>query len=153
MREVFEDEETECVLLMDAANAFNSINRKVMLENIKRLCPIAYIYAYNCYAVYARLFVIGGIEIISREGTTQGDPPAMAFYGLGILPFLQKLQSMTNKETKQAGFADDIQTGGRVSNAKRWLDVTSIEGPKYGWNGENTKSHLVVKSQYMDEAL
>ena len=57
-------------------------NRAVMLENIRRLCPIAYTYAYNCYAVHARLFVVGGFEIFSKEGTTQGDPPAMPCYGI-----------------------------------------------------------------------
>ena len=73
------------VLLIDAANAFNSINREAMLENVSRICPIAYIYAYNCYSVHARLFVPGGAELKSKEGTTQGDPTSMA---IGSLPFL-----------------------------------------------------------------
>ena len=76
----FEEEDCDAVLLVDAANAFNSINRCAMLENILRLCPIAYIYAYNCYAPHDRLFVVGGKELKSKEGTTQGDPVSMAFY-------------------------------------------------------------------------
>ena len=35
MSEIFAEEETDAVLLLDAANAFNSINRKVMLHNVK----------------------------------------------------------------------------------------------------------------------
>ena len=31
---------TDAVLLIDAENAFNSINRKVMLHNLKFICPI-----------------------------------------------------------------------------------------------------------------
>ena len=88
MHNIFENEATDAVLLIDAANAFNSINRAVMLENISRICPIVYTYAYNCYAVHARLFVLGGGELRSKEGTTQGDPPSMAFYALGSLPLL-----------------------------------------------------------------
>ena len=45
MRNIFEEDDCDAVLLVDAANAFNSINRCAMLENISRLCPIAYIYA------------------------------------------------------------------------------------------------------------
>ena len=39
MSENFAEEETDAVLLVDAANAFNSINPKVMLHNIKFICP------------------------------------------------------------------------------------------------------------------
>ena len=74
MREMFENEESEAILLVDAANAFNSINRQVLLHNIKILCPILGRYVNNNYRVPSRLFAIGGYEIKSKEGTTQGDP-------------------------------------------------------------------------------
>ena len=93
MRNIFEEDDCDAVLLVDAANAFNSINRASMLENISRLCPIAYVYAYNCYAPHARLFVVGGKELKSKEGTTQGDPVSMGFYGLGLIPLLSKIKS------------------------------------------------------------
>jgi len=38
IRKSFEDD-SECLLLVDANNAFNKLNRKVSLEDIKRLCP------------------------------------------------------------------------------------------------------------------
>ena len=94
MRTIYEEEDTDAVLLIDAANAFNSINRKTMLKNIERICPIAYIYAYNCYSPHARLFVVGGKEIRSMEGTTQGDPPSMAFYAIGLLPLIWCLSTV-----------------------------------------------------------
>ena len=39
MHTIFEDEKTEAVLLVDAANAFNSVNRQVFLHNISIICP------------------------------------------------------------------------------------------------------------------
>ena len=62
--DIFEkNNETEAVLLVDATNVFNSINRKALLHNIDSLCPGISIYIYNCYVVPARLFNIGGKEI------------------------------------------------------------------------------------------
>ena len=79
------NEDAEAVLLIDAENAFNSINRKVMLLNLNFICPIITTYITNCYITPARLFIIGAGEILSKEGITQGDPTAIGAYALGIL--------------------------------------------------------------------
>ena len=68
---------TDAVLLIDAENAFNSINHEVMLHNFKFNYPIIATYKINCYATPSRLFIVGGGEILSSEETTQGDPTAM----------------------------------------------------------------------------
>ena len=44
MHDIYSTEESEAVLLIDAENAFNSINRSVMLNNISIICPIVNIY-------------------------------------------------------------------------------------------------------------
>ena len=41
MRSLFAEENTEAVLLVDASNAFNSLNRQVALRNISILCTSA----------------------------------------------------------------------------------------------------------------
>ena len=120
-----------------AKNAFNSINRATMLENIKRTCPAVYTYAFNCYAVHARLFVIGGLEIRSQEGTTQGDPTAMAFYALGMMPFLWKLKS-SNNPSDLSSYADDIQGIAKLLNLRSTLDICLSDGPKYGFDSEGS---------------
>ena len=38
MSKMYKEEHTEAVLLVDAANAFNSVNRKVFLHNINVVC-------------------------------------------------------------------------------------------------------------------
>ena len=77
MHKIFEPNETEAILLVDAKNAFNSINRKTLLHNIEYLCPATATFLYSYYAISARLFVIGGKELRSREGATQGNPTAI----------------------------------------------------------------------------
>ena len=46
MHDKFEDESTKAILLVDAENAFNKLNRKAALENIKKLCPSFYRYFF-----------------------------------------------------------------------------------------------------------
>ena len=77
MRRIYESNETEAVLLVDASNAFNQLNRAAALHNIGILCPELATILRNTYKEESRLFV-GGEELISAEGTTQGDPLAMS---------------------------------------------------------------------------
>ena len=69
MHKVFESNKTEAILA-DAKNVFNSINRKALLNNIESLCPTIAVFLYNCYAISARLFIIGGKEIRLRRNST-----------------------------------------------------------------------------------
>ena len=82
MTEIFQEVYNDALLLVDASNAFNPLNRKVFLHNIKYLCPTLAIYTRNCYSMSSRLFVTGGSEISSEEGRKQGDPLAMCMYAM-----------------------------------------------------------------------
>ena len=64
--DVYQQDETDAVLLVDADNAFNSINRKAMLHNISLTCPLITTFIANCYMEPARLFFVGNHEIKSR---------------------------------------------------------------------------------------
>ena len=89
---IFEADETDDVLLIEASNALNALNRQAALHNIRVQCPIIATYAINTYRLSARLFITGGQEILSAEGTTQSDPLAMALYALSIQPLITSLQ-------------------------------------------------------------
>jgi len=72
VRKCYEEENSECLLLVDADNAFNKLNRKVSLENIKGLCPPMYTYLHNSYNTPTMLNLENGDHILSQEGVTQG---------------------------------------------------------------------------------
>ena len=91
MHDVFNDDNTEGILLIDAENAFNSINRKALFHNLKFICPVIATNISSCYMCPARLFIISGGELLPKEGTTQGDRTSVGAYTLGILPLLQFL--------------------------------------------------------------
>jgi len=56
VRKSYTEENSECLLLVDADNAFNKLNRKVSLENIKRLSPM-YTYLHNSYNTPTMLYL------------------------------------------------------------------------------------------------
>ena len=152
MHDIFNDNETEAVLLIDAENAFNSINRKAMIHNISILCPIISTFIKNCYNIPARLFIIGGKELLSREGTTQGDPTAMAAYAIGMTPllmFLFEYITSNNNTTKHVAFADDFTVAGKIHEIKDYWDSICNIGPKYGYFPKPEKSYLIVKDDHL----
>ena len=145
---LFEDDKSQGIIQIDASNAFNSLNRQMMLHNLQIICPEIAIYGWNCYITPARLFVHGGFELDSEEGTTKGCPFAMPSYALAIMPLLSMINSNCDgmrNIVNQVAFADDITGIGDLKRLKEWwLKVNDI-GPKFGYYPEPTKSWLIVK--------
>ena len=96
MSQIFNEEDSEAVLLIDAS-VFNAVNRKLFLHNVSVICPEIAVFARNCYALPSRLFIIGGSELKSCEGTTQGDSAAIAIYAIAIIPLLLMLIDQTEQ--------------------------------------------------------
>ena len=114
MHTIFESDDTDTVLLIDDSNAFNALNRAAALHNIQILCPVIAIYAINTNRQPARLFVIGGKEIVLAEGTTQVNPLGMSLYALSIQPLITGLQAASS--VKQRWFLDDA-----IGAGSSWL--------------------------------
>ena len=96
MHGIFDADDADAVLLIDASNAFNSLNRASALHNTAALCPTLARYATNTYRAPARPFVTGGKELKSTKGTTQGDPLAMSFYVISLQPLITHLNLSSN---------------------------------------------------------
>ena len=152
MNQIFLEEQTDALLLVDASNAFYSINRKVMLHNIQHLCPAMATYAYNSYCTSARLFVQGGKEITSSEGTTQGYSFTMPMYAIGVTPLLNNIKNETNTKIKHAAFADDLAGAGCLVELKHWWDNIEKYGPLLGYYPKASKSWLIVKPTMLEQA-
>ena len=94
MNKIFESNESEAILIAAAENAFNSTNRKALLHNIESLCPAIAVFLYNCYAISARLFIIGGKEIRLRRNNTGGpksdDSVCLKFNSITLLSLIRQ---------------------------------------------------------------
>ena len=107
--------------MVDAANGFSNLNRKVVLQSIKFICPEIAAYVNNFYSILSRLFVCGSLELTSREGLTHGDPLSMAIYFIGIILMLNMmLTAMQHDHNKMVEFADDVTTSGNFEALRRW---------------------------------
>ena len=108
--------------------------------------------------------MVGGVEIKSDEGTTQGDPGAMPAYALGIAPLLScladpKQQKETlpiaeenERKARQSAYADDLTGSGTIDELKLWWDMVVELGPYIGYYAKPSKSWLIVKPQHLEYA-
>ena len=96
-------------------NTFNCLNRQLTLLNCKTVCPALSHILINTYRNSSQLFIDGQC-ILSKEGTTQGDPLAMAMYAIGTQPLICRLDGIA----KQVWYADDSAAGSSLERLRRW---------------------------------
>lgn len=148
MHQVFQSPSTEGMILVDACNAFNSMNRETALQNILHLCPPLAKTLINTYQDNVQLF-IDGDTLLLQEGTTQGDTLTVAMYAVAITPLIRRLE---DQETKQVWFADDATAGGYPTGLRKWWDLIVERQPAYGYYPNPAKTCLVVKEECAEMA-
>ena len=162
LRSIFEDTDTDGILLVDADNAFNSLNRAVALQNTRLICPEFSVYLINTYRKPAKLYIpdTGGKFILSQEGTTQGDNCASGLYACSCMPLITHLSNSEPEDdaastippAKQVWFADDSAAGGNIVSLKKWWDDLKDMGPSFGYHPKASKTWLIVKEEQLHTA-
>ena len=108
------------LLLVDAKNAFNSLNRVAALWNARVLWPRCSRFLFNTYRDYAALFLQGSSDyLLSKEGVTQGDPLSMMLYAVAILPLIRSLKNP--KRWTQNWYADDSACVTTLPSLHAWF--------------------------------
>ena len=122
---------------------------------LRLICPSVARYVKNCSSVSSRLFIIGGGEIQSMEGTTQGDPAAMVIYAIAIIPLilmLVEIRMQDNNHTKKAAYADDLTVAGPIDQIRIWWNTLCRLGPKFDYFPEGCKSWIIVRENAKERA-
>ena len=147
-RDQYSKTSADAVLLIVAENAFNSLNQKLALKNIENTCPSLLTAINNSYSNPSKLFV-NKKTMYSQEGTTQGDPLAMAMYGLAIKPLIKLLSvdSVTQKWHANDGNAVD-----NLSNLRTVLDKNVSRGKFSCYYVKASKCQLIIKDKKFGEA-
>ncbi len=151
-----EFEENWGFLLVDARNAFNKLNRTVMLWTIRHEWTAGARFALNCYQHHLTLVIRNksgdtAVFLLSREGVTQGDPLAMVGYGVGVLPLIRKLKAEF-PTVSQPWYADDAGAGAKFTDILAFFKRLKELGPQYGYFPEASKSILVVRESNLEAA-
>ena len=116
---------------------------------MKASCPSLHVALQNSYSHPSHLY-IGKSTILSQEGTTQGDPLAMAMYGIAILPLISRLH---NDSLTQKWYDDDGSVVGNLKDIRALFDKLTQLGPKYGYLVNPPKCQLIIKPGGERQAL
>ena len=117
------------------------------LHNVRHLCPSFSTILINTYRDNSELYIDGEV-LYSQEGTTQGDPLAMPFYAIATVPLISKLSDSVD----QTWYANDGAATGKLSCLRSWWDDIEKHGPSFGYYANASKTWLVTKSDYFNEA-
>ena len=85
----------QVILKLDVKNAYNSVHRSTVLEEIYKRCPEIYPLVWQSYSTTMPLF-IGDTVIESQTGVQQGDPLGPLCFALAIDPIIRPLESDVN---------------------------------------------------------
>ena len=145
---MFDEDDVDGALLVDASNAFNTLNRKVALKNLYVTCPEIAVFETNMYRSSSSLFVKDHLmnevsELFSEEGTTQGDPSAMPVYSCSTAPLITALLKRNediHSFYRQVWLADDASCAGNIAGLKCWWDRLIELGPGFGYYPNASKT-------------
>ena len=73
----------------------------------------------------------------------------MPMYALATIPLIKKLDG----NYKQVWFADDAAAVGRIVDLCDWWDRISTYGPGFGYFPNTSKTWLVTKEGFHDDAI
>ena len=139
------------VLMVDASNAFNSLNRTAMLLHARVLWPRCARCLFNTYRGWSMLVVRAASECLySKEGVTQGDPLSMFMYAIGTLPLIRSLHNPSH--WTQVWYADDASARGSLRDIRDWFSLLCSRGPAFVYFPEPSKSFVVVGEHCRSEA-
>ena len=82
-------------LKLDIKNAFNCINRDIILQKVKENIPSLYNLMWQAYSRPSHLFYRNEI-LSSATGIQQGDPGGPALFSLGLDHIIKKLKCEIN---------------------------------------------------------
>jgi hypothetical protein len=125
------------VFCMDGVNAYNTANRQLGLNEVKKHLPVLLPFLRAMYGSDSKGWFFGleeGLQIVqSQEGYHQGDVMGPWLYCISIQPFLRSLRDMLGDAGFIKFFIDDGNVTGDFDGMVKAIEFIKQEGPKYGY--------------------
>src|ERR1700730_2918404 len=123
---------------LDFSNAFNSLNRSQMLNEVSKRIPELYKFCNLSYSCPSSL-KFGEWTIESQEGVQQGDPLGPMLFCLTIHPLLSSLKSLLTED-----FLNDITLRGNEINLATDVQAIVDGGQELGLQLNISKCKLIA---------
>ncbi|GKB50045.1 putative reverse transcriptase domain-containing protein [Tanacetum coccineum] len=118
------------MLLVDLKNAFNLVDREVMLREVRLCCPAISHWVEFCYSNPARLYY-GEHTLWSCQGVQQGDPLGSLLFSLVLHPLIYKIRDSFSLSL-HAWYLDDGTIVGDTVVVGKVLELIIEDGPGCG---------------------
>ncbi|GJV65072.1 reverse transcriptase domain-containing protein [Tanacetum coccineum] len=139
------------MLLVDFQNAFNLVDREIMLQEVRIRCPAISHWVEFCYSNPARLYY-GEHTLWSHQGVQQGDPLGPLLFALVLHPLICKIKDSFSLSL-HAWYLDDGTIIGDTLVVGKVLELIMKDGPRRGlhlnvnktevfWPREDPRSRL-----------
>jgi hypothetical protein len=133
---VYQNNTVEDTVLMkiDLSNAFNNIDRNIVLREVVKIFPTIAPWVQYSYGCAPYLFTGSSDIIRSAVGVQQGDPMAPLLFCLALHPVLLEIQNHPDCSTLSLNtwYMDDGTLIGPSKGVRTALDLISTLGPSHG---------------------
>ncbi len=137
------DLEGKWTLLLDFSNAFNSISREKMFEEVRARIPSMAAWLECCYGAQPLLH-LGEHTILSRCGVQQGDPLGPLSFALALHPIVERINREVPDLQINAWYLDDGTLVGTADELNTALRIVEEDGPSRGLRLNRGKSLLYI---------
>ena len=116
------------ILQVDLKNAFNTISREALLNEVAVVAPDLFAWASTCYAQHSFLFAQGHV-LSSEQGVQQGDPLGPLFFAL---TWQRVVRTLPEGLSINSWYLDDGHLVGDPSTLDAALRCIEVEGAALG---------------------
>ncbi len=127
---------------VDFANAFNVIDRSVMLREVWKVCPSIAAWVEYCYASAPLLFIGDEADIFSTTGVQQGDPLGPLLFAITLHILVLELSAICPAADVHLWYLDDGNIIGSPEVISRFFDTLSSRCPDFGLQLNLSKCEL-----------